>query len=97
VEYRKALVLRPDPRIYVNESRALAALGRYDEALAALEQVPPGHFARALALHDMAILTLQKLHRPEEALGMAREALALDPNVEGADDLRRMLRRHGGK
>jgi hypothetical protein len=43
----------------------------------------------------MAILTLQKLHRPREAEELARQALALDPNVEGAEDLRRILGEHG--
>ncbi|HEY7728147.1 MAG TPA: tetratricopeptide repeat protein [Candidatus Eisenbacteria bacterium] len=95
-EYRAALSLRSDPRIYVNEARALAALGLWEEAIAELEKVPPEHFARATALHDLAILTLRGLHRPREAVRLARQALALDPNVEGADELRRLLQEPAG-
>jgi tetratricopeptide (TPR) repeat protein len=95
-EYRAALALNHDPRIYVSEARALAALGRWEEAVAELEKVPADHFARALALHDLAVITLEAFHRPAEALALARQSLALDPDVEGAEDLRRILMQHGG-
>lgn len=39
----------------------------------------------------MAIITFEEFHRPEEARALAQQALALDPKVEGADVLRRML------
>lgn len=93
--YRTSLSFREDPRVHVNAARALAALGRPEEAIAVLERVPAGHMARPVALHDMAMI-LTDLKRPREALAFMKESLALDPNGEGAEEMRREVRRLEG-
>lgn len=92
-EYQAALALDPDPRFRVNAASALGALGRYPEALAELDQVPPGHFARAMALHSKALILGGVLHRPAEALAAMKESLELDPKQDGADEMRREVAR----
>jgi len=93
--YRASLSLREEPRVHVNAARALAALGRTDEAFAELERVPANDPARPVALHDMAMILMVEMRRPREAAALMREALALDPNVEGAEAMRRALREMG--
>ncbi len=92
-EYRSTLALSPDPRFHVNAARALAALGRHEEALAELDQVPPDHPARAVALHDRGIILAERLHRPAEGLAALKESLELDPKQSGADEMRREIAR----
>jgi Flp pilus assembly protein TadD len=94
--YRTSLSFREDPRVRVNAARALAVLGRPEEAIAELERVPAGHMARPVALHDMAMI-LTDLKRPHEALALMKESLALDPNGEGAEEMRREVRRLEGR
>lgn len=92
VEYRTAYELSEgDPRIHVNIAQALDQLGRYEEAVQELLLIPAGHRDRALALRDAAILLLNHLNRPAEALDYLREAIRLDPNQEQADLLRQQI------
>ena len=46
-EYTAAFQISGDPRILLNVGAALSALGRYEEAVAALDRVPVGHPERA--------------------------------------------------
>jgi tetratricopeptide (TPR) repeat protein len=92
-EYRAAQALSPDPRFHVNAASALGSLGRYPEALAELDEVPPGHFTRAMALHSKAMILGGVLHRPAEALAALKESLELDPKQDGADEMRREVAR----
>jgi tetratricopeptide (TPR) repeat protein len=93
-EYRKAYELSGgDPRLHVNIAQALSQLGRFEEAVNELLQVPPTHEDRALAVRDAAILMLNHLGRPAEALGYLREAIRLDPNQDQADLVREQIAR----
>jgi tetratricopeptide (TPR) repeat protein len=93
-ELRKAYELSGgDPRIHVNIAQALGQLGRYEEAVNELLQVPPGHEQRGLALRDAAILILNHLDRPAEALNYLKESIQLDPNQEQADLVRVQIAR----
>ena len=60
---------------------ALSDLGRYEEAVQALEMVPEHHPDRGNARRDMAVIFLNHLLRPAEGLTALREAaiLAQDP------------------
>lgn len=80
-EFTAAYELSHDPKILLNLGAALSELGRYDEALRALEIVPAGHPDRANARRDMAVILINKLRRPAEGLAALREAasLAMDP------------------
>ena len=93
-EDRKAYELSGgDPRLHLNIAQALSQMGRFEEAVNELLQVPPGHADRALAVRDAAILLLNHLGRPAEALGYLREAIRLDPNQEQADLVREQIAR----
>jgi tetratricopeptide (TPR) repeat protein len=80
-EFRAAYELSHDPKILVNLGAALSSLGRYDEAVQALNMVPMGHPDRGDARRDMAVIFLNHLDRPAEGLAALREAasLATDP------------------
>ena len=82
-----------DPRLHVNLAQTLGFLGRYDEAVQELLLVPPDHSQRGLALRDAAILTLEHLDRPADALNYLRESIRLDPNQEQADLVRAQIAR----
>jgi tetratricopeptide (TPR) repeat protein len=82
-----------DPRIHINMGQTLAQLGRYDEAVRELLQVPPDHPQRGLALRDAAILILDHSNRPTDALDYLRESIRLDPNQEQADLVRGQIAR----
>ncbi len=92
-EFRVTLALNPDPRFHVNAARSLVGMGRYEDALAELEQVPPGHAFRATALHDEGIILLQNLHRTADGVDALKESLELDPNQEGAAAMRQAIAR----
>jgi tetratricopeptide (TPR) repeat protein len=76
-EFTKAYELSRDPKILLNLGAALSSLGRNEEAIRALETVPAGHSERANARRDMAVIYLNKLHRPAEGLAALREAASL--------------------
>jgi len=80
-EFTAAYELSRDPRVLVNLGSALSELGRYEDALRALEMVPPTHPDRGGARRDMAVILLNHLQRPQEGLAALREAasLARDP------------------
>jgi len=80
-EFREAYQLSRDPKILVNLGAALSDLGRYEEAIRALEMVPDRHPDRGNARRDMAVILLNHLQRPAEGLDALREAagLARDP------------------
>ncbi|HYQ96459.1 MAG TPA: tetratricopeptide repeat protein, partial [Candidatus Eisenbacteria bacterium] len=82
-----------DPRIHINIAQMLGQLGRYEEAVRELLQVPPGNAQRGLALRDAAILTLNHLDRPSDALAYLKESIVLDPNQEQADLVRAQIAR----
>ena len=91
-EYRKAYELsNGDPRIHINIAQTLGQLGRFEEAVKELLLVPAGHQDRALAVRDAAILLLNHLGRPAEALDYLREAIRLDPNQQQADLVREQI------
>jgi tetratricopeptide (TPR) repeat protein len=91
-ELRRAYELSGgDPRIRINIAQVLGQLGRFDEAVAELLLVPPGDPQRGLALRDAAILILNHLDRPAEALNYLRESIELDPNQEQADLVRAQI------
>lgn len=92
VEFRKGLELSGEnPRLRLSIAQTLAQLGRFEEAVQELQQVPPGHSDRALALRDAAVLLLNHLHRPAEALDLLRESIRLDPNQDQADLMRQQI------
>jgi len=80
-EFTEAYKLSNDPKILVNLGAALSDLGRYEEAVQALEMVPDTHPDRGNARRDMAVIYLNHLQRPAEGLAALREAatLARDP------------------
>ena len=80
-EYTAAFEISTDPRILLNVGAALSALGRYEDAVAALDRVPVGHPERGTARQDMAVILLNNLRRPDEGLACLYEAasLAQDP------------------
>ncbi|HYQ88478.1 MAG TPA: tetratricopeptide repeat protein [Candidatus Binatia bacterium] len=82
-----------DPRIHVPMGQALARLGRFDDAVQELLQVPQNHPQRGLALRDAGILILDHSNRPIEALEYFRESIQLDPNQEQADLVRAQIAR----
>ena len=77
VEVRAAWEASGDSRIRLNLGQILGTLGRYEEAVAELAQVPPGYAERVAARRDMAVILLNRLGRPEEALAALREAASL--------------------
>jgi tetratricopeptide (TPR) repeat protein len=82
-----------DPRLHVNIAQVLGQLGRYEEAVDELLRVPPGHEQRGLALRDAAILILNHLDRPGDALNYLKESIQLDPNQEQSDLVRGQIAR----
>ncbi len=82
-----------DPRIHITMGQALAQLGRYDEAVQELLQVPQENPQRGLALRDAGILILDHSNRPTDAIDYLRESLRLDPNQEQADLVRAQIAR----
>ena len=91
-EYREAFALSDgEPRILIDIAQSLSQLGRYEEAVQALNRVPPTHAVRATARRDAAVLMLAHLNRPQEALDALRESIQLDPNQEGADKVRAQI------
>ena len=66
----------------LNVGAALTSLGRYEEALAALGQVPADHPDRVTARQDMAVILLNNLHHTPEGLAALREAASLATNPE---------------
>ena len=82
-----------DPRIHINLAQQLSALGRHQEAVDELLQTPPGNSQRGLALRDAAVILLNDLDRPAEALGYLRESIELDPNQEQSDLVRQQIAR----
>jgi tetratricopeptide (TPR) repeat protein len=82
-----------DPMIHLNIAQTLSALGRHQEAVDELLRVPAGHSQRGLALRDAAVILLNNLDRPQEALNYLRESIQLDPNQEQADLVRQQIAR----
>jgi tetratricopeptide (TPR) repeat protein len=76
-EVRTALELSADPRIRLNVGQILSTLGRHEEALAELAQVPSGYAERAAARRDMAVILIHRLGRRDEGIAALREAAAL--------------------
>ncbi len=93
-ELRRAYELsRHDPRLHINIAQVLGQVGRYEEAVQELLQVPPENPQRGLALRDAAILILNHSDRPGDALDYLRESIRLDPNQEQADLVREQIAR----
>ena len=82
-EFTAAYDLSHDPKILLSMGAELGSLGRYEDALRALELVPAGHPDRANARRDMAVIYLNQLRRPADGLAALREAAALaqDPGM----------------
>ncbi|TMQ63155.1 MAG: hypothetical protein E6K79_10960 [Candidatus Eisenbacteria bacterium] len=80
-EFTAAYEISNDPKILVNLGAALSDLGRYEDAVQALQMVPEGHPDRGNARRDMAVIYLNHLQRPADGLAALREAagLAQDP------------------
>ncbi|HEY6221134.1 MAG TPA: tetratricopeptide repeat protein, partial [Candidatus Eisenbacteria bacterium] len=80
-EFTEAYDISHDPKILVNLGAALSDLGRYEDAVHALDMVPESHPDRGNARRDMAVIYLNHLQRPAEGLAALREAasLAQDP------------------
>ncbi|HET9950612.1 MAG TPA: glycosyltransferase family 39 protein [Candidatus Eisenbacteria bacterium] len=81
-ELRDALTLSGDARVHLNIAQALAALGRYEEAVAELGRVPRDTPERAAAMRDQAVILLNQLGRRDEGIAALKEAAVLttDPN-----------------
>ena len=79
--FRASSTFAPNPTIRINIAAALSELGRYEDAVRELEQVPPGHAMRGTARRDMAVILINHLDRPTEGVVALREAasLAKDP------------------
>jgi len=99
-ELREALAAAGDPRIRLNIGQVLATLGRYDEAVEELSQVPAGIPERAAARKTMAVMLLNQLGRPEEGIAALREAASLtsDPGEAALlrDEVARLERMGAG-
>ncbi len=102
-EFQAAYELSRDGRILLNVGSALSDLGRYDEALRQLGQVPPNHPERAAARRAIAVILLNNVNRPTEGLAALREAATLTRDPEEAkalwkevDRLERMARPRAG-
>jgi tetratricopeptide (TPR) repeat protein len=76
-DLQASLAASGDPRVYLNIGHSLANLGRYEEAVKALGQVPRGIPERAAAQRDMAVILLNELRRRDEGIAALREAAAL--------------------
>jgi tetratricopeptide (TPR) repeat protein len=81
-EFRKAYEISHDGRALIHIGQVLAELGRYEEALTTLRQIPPGHVDRFSAARETALILINGLHRPEEGLAALREAAAISPDPE---------------
>jgi tetratricopeptide (TPR) repeat protein len=82
-----------NPQLHINLAQTLGLLGRYEDAVKELLLVPPGNPQRGLALRDAAILILNHLDRPADALQYLRESIELDPNQEQAELVRAQIAR----
>ena len=87
-ELRYAFEISNDPRIQLNIGELLGDMGRFPEALAALELVPPGLPQRAVARRDMAVILLNSPGRRDEGLAALKEAADLETDPEQAKLLR---------
>jgi tetratricopeptide (TPR) repeat protein len=76
-DVRAAIAASGDPRMRLNAGQLLSLLGRDEEAVAELDQVPTGHPDRAAARRDMAVILLNRLGRRAEGIAALREAAAL--------------------
>ena len=91
-EFRNAFELSGrDPQIRLSIAETLGHLGRFDEAVQELRQIPPGHPDRARALRDAAALLHTHPERRAETLALLRESIQLDPNQPKADLVRQQI------
>ena len=85
-DYRKGLVIAPGmPEAEINLGAALYYLGRFEEAVAALDRgiAVENIVARAAAYYNRAI-ALEQLGRVEQAYSDYKTALRLDPDLAPA-------------
>lgn len=87
-ELRRAFALSNDPRIQLNIGQLLADMGRFEEAVVALAQVPRGVAQRGPAQRDLAVILLNHLKRSDEGIAALREAADLESDPEQARLLR---------
>jgi tetratricopeptide (TPR) repeat protein len=92
-ELRTAFALSNDPRILLNIGQLLADMGRFEEAVTTLAQVPSGIPQRAAAQRDLAVILINQLKRPDEGLAALREAAELETDPEQARLLREEVER----
>ena len=76
-EFMAAYQISFNPKILLNVGAALSALGRYEEAVGALQRVPVDHPDRGLARQSMGVILVTKLHQPERGAAAIREAASL--------------------
>lgn len=95
-ELKAALEATGDNRIRLNVAQILAELGRFDEAASQFEAVPQGVPERGLARRDLAVLYINKLHRPAEGIAAMQEAATLESDPREAALLRAEVARLTG-
>ena len=95
-EYRKCYEISHDARALIRMGSVLADLGRYDEALQTLGQIPEGHPDRYSAAREAALILINDLHKPAEGLQALQEAARLAPNADIAAKINEEIARITG-
>jgi Tfp pilus assembly protein PilF/O-antigen ligase len=93
-EFQLAADLDPSNAIiHFNVGTAMAHAGRYEEAAEALEKAIELKPEWALAYKRLGALYLQYLHRESEGVDLLRKALELNPRMEDAESVRKLIDR----
>ncbi|MGE5178096.1 MAG: glycosyltransferase 87 family protein [Bacteroidota bacterium] len=96
-ELRVAYGLSGEERIRLNYAQLLAEAGRYPEAAEQFEAVPPGSPERGPARRDLAVLYLNNLNRPADAIAALQEAASLEADPRQQAFLRSEIARISAK
>lgn len=96
-EFVAAYGVAGDQRVLLNVAAVLTAMGRYEEAVRTLGQVPPNHPDRGTARQDMAVILLNQLDQVPEGIAALREAASLARDPQQARLLKDEIARIEGK